>query len=50
MEPWTFVVVKDKSLKATIQEIVEEEEKLNLCQENGRKVGEGSGVCEDNLV
>ena len=36
-EPWTFVVVKDKSLKATIQEIVEEEEKLNYAKRMGEK-------------
>ena len=36
-EPWTFVVVKDKSLKATIREIVEEEEKLNYAKRMGEK-------------
>jgi len=36
-EPWTFVVVKDKALKATIREIVEEEEKLNYAKRMGEK-------------
>lgn len=36
-EPWTFVVVKDKALKATIREIVEEEEKLNYARRMGEK-------------
>ena len=36
-EPWTFVVVKDKEIKAKIQEIVEEEEKLNYAKRMGEK-------------
>lgn len=36
-EPWTFVVVKDKALKAAIHEIVEEEEKLNYAKRMGEK-------------
>lgn len=36
-EPWTFVVVKDKALKAAIREIVEEEEKLNYAKRMGEK-------------
>lgn len=36
-EPWTFVVVRDKSLKAAIREIVEEEEKLNYAKRMGEK-------------
>ena len=35
-EPWTFVVVQDKSVKAEIRRIVEEKEYLNY----GRRMGE----------
>lgn len=34
-EPWTFVVVKDKSLKKQIRSIVEEEEYLNYTKRMG---------------
>ena len=37
-EPWTFVVVKDKSLKAEIRTIVEEEEYLNYAKRMGQKL------------
>lgn len=36
-EPWTFVVVKDKSLKKQIRSIVEEEEYLNYTKRMGDK-------------
>ena len=36
-EPWTFVVVKDKSLKAEIRTIVEEEEYLNYSKRMGEQ-------------
>lgn len=36
-EPWTFVVVKDKEMKAKIREIVEEEEELNYAKRMGKK-------------
>ena len=34
-EPWTFVVIKDKSLKKQIRSIVEEEEYLNYTKRMG---------------
>jgi len=36
-EPWTFVVIKDKSLKKEIRSIVEEEEYLNYTKRMGDK-------------
>ena len=36
-EPWTFVVVQDKALKAEIREMVEEEELLNYTKRMGEK-------------
>lgn len=36
-EPWTFVVVKDKSLKSEIRTIVEEEEYLNYAKRMGEQ-------------
>lgn len=36
-EPWTFVVIKDKSLKKQIRSIVEEEEYLNYTKRMGDK-------------
>ncbi|KAL9968575.1 hypothetical protein ACROYT_G020684 [Oculina patagonica] len=36
-EPWTFVVIKDKEIKAKIRQIVEEEEKLNYAKRMGEK-------------
>ena len=36
-EPWTFVVVRDRSLKAEIRRIVEEEEYLNYAKRMGEQ-------------
>nr|T2MBC4.1 RecName: Full=Iodotyrosine deiodinase; AltName: Full=Halotyrosine dehalogenase [Hydra vulgaris] len=36
-EPWTFVVIKNKLLKAKVREIIEEEEELNYKQRMGQK-------------
>ncbi|KAL9968574.1 hypothetical protein ACROYT_G020683 [Oculina patagonica] len=36
-EPWTYVVVKEKSLKAAIRKIVEEEEQLKYAKRRGEE-------------
>lgn len=35
-EPWTFVVVSDKDLKASVRQIIEDEEEVNYTKRMGK--------------
>lgn len=43
-EPWTFVVVSDKDLKASVRQIIEDEEEVNYTKRMGKSHRNDDGL------